>query len=348
VVAALLGVLAALLFVALLVANWLNERRALRANSLEQTAERMLTAWTERDPTPTDVDWLTRLSSRDGRVVLAFLIRALPGLEKAAADRARHALRGSALLEAEIARLGARSAVRRGEACRILGRLGQADAIPILVERLRDRDPVVRREAVGALAALRAVDLLPAITAAIEETDGWGDLLGVMTLVRMGPESVPRIGTLLASSRSPAMTKALLQVTAQLGAAADPALVRSLATHPDMEIRVEALRALGSIAPEPESVSVCLAAMDDPEWPARALAASSLGRLGEPRAIARLEQAMGDRAYWVRHHVAEAIASLGEAGKAALTRGLDHANPFVRDMSAQALYMRAARRGEAA
>ena len=94
---------------------------------------------------------------------------------------------------------------------------------------------------------------------------------------------------------------------------------------------------------EPESVATCLRALDDAEWPPRALAAASLGRLGDTVAVARLRQAMGDPAYWVRHHVAEALASLGEAGETALRGAADDSTPFVRDMAAQALYLRAAR-----
>jgi HEAT repeat protein len=82
--------------------------------------------------------------------------------------------------------------------------------------------------------------------------------------------------------------------------------------------------------------------MDDPEWPVRALAAWAIGRVGDDRAIARLSLAMGDPAYWVRHHVAEAMGALGERGAAALRQGLTDQNPFVRDMAAQALYLRAA------
>jgi hypothetical protein len=57
---------------------------------------------------------------------------------------------------------------------------------------------------------------------------------------------------------------------------------------------------------------------------------------------------MGDPAYWVRHHVAEAMASLGEPGAEALRRARHDANPFVRDMAAQALFMHALPEGEAA
>ena len=330
---------AAMLVVALLLCSRRHGRQAERAGRLEGTLERMLPCWVERGPSPQELDWLAHLSAADRHVLFGYCIGALPRLERDAAERVRGALGRSGLLEREIARLRHRSPAQRAEACRILGRLGQADAIPPLVERLRDPDLAVLRQALGALADLGAVEALGAAIEAIDASADWGNLLAIMALTRMGPASVPQIGALLETSRSPAMTKALLQVTGQLGAAADPAVVRALATHADPGIRIEAVRTLGTIPADAESVTACLTAMDDPDWPARALAAWSLGRLGDSRAIPRLERAMGDTAYWVRHHVAEAMAGLGEAGEAALRRGLNDANPFVRDMAAQVLFM---------
>ncbi len=343
----LLATAAMLVGVLLLSSRW-HGRRADRASHLEQTLERMLPGWGERGLSPSELDWLTHLSAADRRVLLGFCIRMFPGLEQDASERIRGALCHSGLLEPEVARLRHWSALQRIEACRILGRVGQADAIPPLVERLRDPDTAVRRQAIGALADLGAVEALGPVVEAIDAAAEWGNLLVIMAVARLGPARAPQIGALLEASRSPAMTKALLQVTGLLRVAADPASVRALATHPDPEIRIEAIRALGALAPDVESVTVCLAAMDDPEWPARALAARSLGRLGDKQAIPRLERAMGDTAYWVRHHVAEAMAELGEAGEAALRRGLDNANPFVQDMAAQVLFMHGLLAGDTA
>ena len=344
---ALLAV-AAVLVVALLLCSWWHGRQAVRTERLERTVRQLLTAWAERSPTPEELDRLAAMTAAERRVLLGCCMRELPGLEPEAQARVRDVMRRSTVLEREVARLRHRSPAHRAEACRILGRLGQHEAVPLLVERLRDPDTAVRREAIAALADLRAVEALGAVARALEAAGEWGNLLAIMSLVRMGPGSAPQFGALLESAESVAMTKALLQVTGQLGVAADPSRVRALAAHAEMEIRVEAVRALGSAAPDPESVTVCMTAMDDPEWPVRALAAWSLGRLHDERAVPRLERAMGDSAYWVRHHVAGALAELGEAGEAALTRGLGDANPFVRDMAAQALFMRSATRGEAA
>jgi HEAT repeat protein len=333
---AALFLVAALLVASVLLANRLHERRDARRALLERDAERMLA-----QPPP-------GLGEGERRVLLAHWVRVLPGLEEAAAEQVRAALRRSGLLDPVAARLRHRSSPRRAEACRILGRLGGTEVVPLLVERLGDRDAEVRRDAIGALADLRAVEALGDMARAIEATGDWNNLLTTMRLVRLGPAAVPGLGALLASSASPGMIKAVLQVTSRLGTAADPARVRALAVHPDPEVRVEALRTLGTIPPEGESVAVCLAAMDDAEWPARALAAWSLGRLGDARVAERLERAMGDPAYWVRHHVAAALSALGAPGDAALRRALEDTNPFVRDMAAQALYLRSATGREAA
>ena len=350
---ALLGLLAlaALLLAALLVVNWWHRRREARGAALRRVLQPMLIARpVEPDPTPSAPLWMDDLSSADGRLALVTCLEALPGLDPAAADRVRVLLRRSRAARRELDRLGHRSAARRIEACRFAGRLGDAAAVSRLVQLLQDRDRAVRREAIRALGELRAVDAVPDIAGAIETMEEWGNLLLVMALIRMGPACAPAIGALLAApgARSQATIKGQLQVTSRIGVAADPGAIRSLAAHEDLEIRVEAVRVLGAIEPDPRSGDVCLAAMDDAEWPVRAIAAASLGRLQDGRALPRLARAMGDPAYWVRHHVAEAMASMGEPGAEALRRALRDANPFVRDMAAQVLFMRALADGEAA
>ena len=341
-------VLAALLFAALLIVNWWHRRGDAAAARLRRALAPLLAGWSDRPPLPAEIEWLRALSPTDGRTVLEACLGAVPDLAPDAADRTREALRRSGLAGREVARLRDRAASSRVRACRVAGKAGDLATVPLLVERLRDRDPSVQREAVRALGDLRAHEALDDIAEAIERMDEWTNLLLVMALVRMGPASAPRIGALLGASRSPAMTKALLQVTGRIGVAADPAMIRALAAHPDPEVRVEAVRVLGALAADPDSADVCLAAMGDAEWPVRALAAWALGRVGDTRALDRLARAMGDRAYWVRHHVATAMASLGEPGAAALRRRLHDANPFVRDMAAQTLFMRALENGEAA
>jgi HEAT repeat protein len=320
--------LAALLLVTVLVANWWHRRRDARLARLR----------------------LDDLAHAENRLELVTCLAALPGLDVTEADRLRDLLSLSPAGRRELGRLRHRSSSRRIEACRFAGRLGDPAVVPRLVELLRDRDPGVRRAAIRALGDLRAVEAVPDIAGVIEAMGEWRNLLLVMALIRMGPACAPAIGALLGASgaRSPATIKGLLQVTSRIGVVTEPEMIRALASHDDMEVRVEAVRVLGTIAPDPRSADVCLAAMDDAEWPVRAIAASSLGRLRDERALPRLARSMGDPAYWVRHHVAEAMASLGDSGAEALRRALNDANPFVRDMASQALFMHALADGEAA
>lgn len=339
----LLGMLgaAAALVVLLFVLNYLHRRQADRALRLEAKVADLLALWATRHASPAELEWLGRLGDADRRVLFSCCLSTLPALSDAARTRVRCVLRDSGLLDREVLALQHRDWARRADACRILGGIGYAAAVPALIDRLKDPNETVRQHAIAALGDLGAAQALGAIVEALDATAGWGNLLVIMALSRMGSRGVPPVGALLAASTSPARTKALLQITGQLGMAADAGLIRALARHEDAEVRIEAVRTLGSLVPDPESVDVCLAAMDDQAWPTRALAARSLGALGDGRAIPRLERAMGDPAYWVRHRAGEALARLSDAGRAALERALRDPNPFVRDMAAQVLFMTA-------
>jgi hypothetical protein len=183
---------AALLLAALLLINWWHRRGDARAARLRQSLEPMLAGSAERDPAPAEVEWLAGLPRGDGRTVLVACLEALPGLAPDAAERVLEAIRRSGLAGREVALLRHRSAARRIEGCRFAGRTRDAGAVPLLVERLRDRDPAVRREAIRALGELRAVEAVGDIAEAIEAMSEWGNLLLVMALIRMGPESASR------------------------------------------------------------------------------------------------------------------------------------------------------------
>ena len=348
-VALLLGMLAAAgtMVVLLFLLNYFHRRQAARALRFEARANGLLLEWRKRSPSPEEIAWLARLRDADRDVLFRCCLRALPDLDEDSRAHVQRVLQSSGLLHREIARLRHRDWAQRANACRILGGIGYAPAVPGLIERLVDRDATVRQQAITALGDLQAIQGLGAIVEALDARSGWSNLLALMALSRMGPASVSPVGALLAASSAPARTKALLQITGQLGVAADPGLVRALTRHEDPEVRVEAVRTLGSLVPDAESIDICLAAMDDPAWPTRALAARSLGSLGDARAVPRLERAMGDPAYWVRHRAGEALARLSDAGTEALQRALGDANPFVRDMATQVLFM-TARTAEAA
>jgi HEAT repeat protein len=333
---------AAVLLIALLFFfNHFHTYRAHQVLELERMLEETVEEWAHDDVVPDETQRLARLRGGDRDVLVEVCLRMAPSLDQRALERVRAGLKRWGLLDRELANLHHPSPARRADACLVLGRMGWRSAVPALIQALSDPHPLVRRRAIAALGDLHAVEGLRPIVRTLEATGSWGDMLAIMALSRLGAESIPHVTALLQESTSPAMTKGLLQMTAQLGRSADPALVRDLASHVDPEVRVEAVRALGHIPSEPASVAVCLSALDDPAWPTRALAARSLGRLGDGSAVPSLERAMGDTAYWVRHHAGEALAALGRAGHDGLKRRLSDQNPFVRDMATQMLYITA-------
>ena len=81
-------------------------------------------------------------------------------------------------------------------------------------------------------------------------------------------------------------------------------------------------------------------ALNHSEWFVRAKAAACLGRIGTQSDVARLERALSDKQWWVRHHAAVAIVDLLGAGDAVddLLEHLD--DRFARDILREALVSR--------
>jgi HEAT repeat protein len=118
---------------------------------------------------------------------------------------------------------------------------------------------------------------------------------------------------------------------------AEPALIELL-VRGSLEERISAARALASVGgrrsrPELER------ALRDEAWPLRAQAAKALGRIAVKRAVPALEAVLDDPAWWVRANAAEALRQLGEPGRAALERALDHQDRYARDRAREALAM---------
>ena len=126
-----------------------------------------------------------------------------------------------------------------------------------------------------------------------------------------------------------------------LGAAGDPraepALIALLCTG-SLEERISAARALGSVGGRNARLQLEVA-LTDTEWPLRAQAAKALGKLGLEPAADALEAVLDDPAWWVRANAAGALRTLGEPGREALHRALDHPDRYARDRAREALAM---------
>jgi len=168
------------MIVLLLALNWRHRVGDRRQAHVRRTVTAMIAAWQERPPTQGDILWLSAQGRAGGRTALSACLDALAGLSSDHAGRVCEALSRSGLGAREIERLGHRDPWRRAAACRAVGRMGEAGAIPFLMKRLQDRAPEVRREAVRALGELRAVEAIDAIAETIETMGEWTNLLLTM------------------------------------------------------------------------------------------------------------------------------------------------------------------------
>ncbi|HZN55953.1 MAG TPA: HEAT repeat domain-containing protein, partial [Candidatus Polarisedimenticolaceae bacterium] len=80
----------------------------------------------------------------------------------------------------------------------------------------------------------------------------------------------------------------------------------------------------------PDASPSLRAALFDPEWPVRAMAAKALGRIHDVESIPGLRAALMDRDWWVRANAAVALRRLGPSGIDALEGALADEDPYAR------------------
>lgn len=228
----------------------------------------------------------------------------------------------------------------RAFAAELLGRVGNAQAVPALLETVRatrSEDADVREIALRALARIgdpRAVDPL---VAALRTADVWLAPRIADILTRHGELAVaPMIALLEEGTRHPSRAWAanvLGEVRAQRAFAP---LVRALGDLDD-EVRAKAAHALGRLGDGRATPYLLEHLLTDPAPFVRARIAGALGRFGDPEVIERLVRSLGDPAWWVRMRSVEALEQIGEAAEGPLLVALDDPDPEIRSRSAVAL-----------
>ena len=174
----------------------------------------------------------------------------------------------------------------RESAVEALRRIGDAEAVPGLLEALHDADADVRWAAAAALERIGDAAAVPGLLAALRDANA-----GVR---RAAAEMLGQIGD----------------------AAAVPGLLQALG-NANADVRWAAAAALGQIG-DATAVPGLLHALGDTAWLVRAAAAEALGRIGAP-AVPGLLAALGDANADVRK---EAARALGQIGDAAVALGL--------------------------
>jgi HEAT repeat protein len=228
----------------------------------------------------------------------------------------------------------------RAFAAELLGRVGNAKAVPALLETVqatRTEDGDVREIALRALARIGDPRAVEPLVEALKTAEVWLAPRIADILTRHGPLVVePLVALIEQSGRHPARAWAanvLGEVKAQR---AFPVLVRALGDLED-EVRAKSATALGRLGDRRAITYLLEHLLTDPAPFVRARIAGTLGRFDDPEVIDRLVRALGDPAWWVRMRSVEALEQIGTRAEGPLLVALDDPDPEIRVRAAVAL-----------
>ncbi|MDF3052820.1 MAG: lyase domain protein repeat-containing protein [Geminicoccaceae bacterium] len=228
----------------------------------------------------------------------------------------------------------------RAFAAELLGRVGNAKAVPALLETVKatqTEDADVREIALRALARIGDPQAVETLVTALASAEPWLAPRIADILARHGDVVVDPLIELLNTSRNhPARSWAanvLGEVRAQR---AFPALVRGL-DDPNDEVRAKSAAALGRLGDRRAVPPLLDHLLTDPAAFVRVRIASALSQLEGAEIVDRLVRALGDSAWWVRMRGVEALEQIGPAAEGPLLLALTDANPEIRQRAAVSL-----------
>jgi HEAT repeat protein len=228
----------------------------------------------------------------------------------------------------------------RAFAAELLGRVGNAKAVQVLldtVQATKTEDADVREIALRALARIADPRAVPPLVDALRQAEVWLAPRIADILVRHGDLVVdPMIGFLEETVRHPARAWAANILGEMKASRAFPALARALGDLDD-EVRAKAAGALGRLG-DHRAISYLLDhLLTDPAPFVRARIAGALGQFGETEVIDHLVRALGDPAWWVRMRSVEALEQIGPVAEQPLLLALADPDPEIRVRAAVAL-----------
>jgi HEAT repeat protein len=205
--------------------------------------------------------------------------------------------------------------------------VGAKTAIPILIQALKDSDPVIAAAAAQALESIGPPpkEGLQILLTGLRDANASVRLYSLSALAKMGPDADFATSAVVGALADPDVQvrqKAALAL-AKIGKLDKTLVFSSLEStfrDPDKSIRVAVVQAVGEIdLPEPAQIKFLVKAIDDRSADVRLAAIDCLRKLG-PRAkeaLPVLTNALKDPDREVRSRVGQAMAAVGEdVGKA--------------------------------
>jgi HEAT repeat protein len=228
----------------------------------------------------------------------------------------------------------------RAFAAELLGRVGNAKAVPVLLDTIqatRTEDADVREISLRALARIADPRAVPPLIEALKKSEVWLTPRIADILVRHGGLVVdPMIAFLQEESPHPARSWAANILGELKAIRAFPALVRALSDLDD-EVRAKSAGALGRLGDRRAVTYLLDHLLTDPAPFVRARIAGALGQFIDAEVISHLVRALGDPAWWVRMRSVEALEQIGPSAESPLLLALGDPDPEIRIRAAVGL-----------
>lgn len=229
----------------------------------------------------------------------------------------------------------------RANAAEALGKIQSRDAVIPLIERLDDSDSEVRWKAAEALGRIGDDEALEPLIYTLNDTDGDVRKQAARALGELDdPIAVDALIEALSDRDWPVRKNA----ATSLGRIGDERALKPLLKtldDKDIDVRRHAIGAL--VKMKSKAVKPLLKKLYDTDWQTRAIAAESLGRIGNKKAVEPLIKALSDRRFrdenrYVRGKAAEALGRIGDKTAVKyLEKALDEKYIFVRKRAQEAL-----------
>jgi HEAT repeat protein len=215
---------------------------------------------------------------------------------------------------------------RRALAIRTLGWIGADETLPVLVERLSDRNRQVRETAVRALGRIGDATAVPNLAPLFAAPGRVGSGVVYDALVAMGPEGETVFADGLRSEVESVRVAACFGIAALAEPAAARSVLEPLLDDGAAPVRAAAAESLGQVGGRVVPPALARAAQDE-QSAVRSAAVGALGSFDDPQSVEIALAALGDADRDTVVHAGETLVRLArrEASAAAAEQAIERA-----------------------
>lgn len=261
------------------------------------------------------LDRLRRTPARHRRVLTGLLLAPLHAARGDLVSYVHDAARALGLIERWQADLRNRRWWVRADAARALGAVEDRPSHAAIMNALEDSHDEVRAAAVDAVGRLGNLDAIPPLLEHLGDGSRYQRARVIEALRNLGPLVTP---ALVEHVRvNPEHARLAVEVIGLIGTAAATEPLLQWCSDERADVRAAALSAIGSIGLDDRGYYYALRGLSDTDPQARAMAARALGRGRREEAVSYLAERLDDE--WLpAAQAAGALRSLGSTGVAAL------------------------------